>query len=257
MPSPSRLNLKAAPWKIANLAGAETRRAAAPARPAARVRLVGRPRARAARFAVPVVSGRRAAAVGAEVGRRAAVLDAGLGHLPARRGHACAARRSRRGRSQPGSLFVLDGQQRLTSIFRVIFRSRIRNKTTPDPDLLVALSPRRGVAGEPVSPAFEDAAAPDEGRAAGPRRGAVRRRARRQREPGRAARAGRMADRRGTSCSSRRWIAPTRSARRSCRPRSSPTRSTPTPTTTTSSRSSRASTSRACACGPAIWRRRA
>ena len=42
---------------------------------------------------------------------------------------------------QPGSLFVLDGQQRLTSIFRVIFRSRIRNKTTPDPDLLVALSP--------------------------------------------------------------------------------------------------------------------
>jgi hypothetical protein len=42
---------------------------------------------------------------------------------------------------QPGSLFVLDGQQRLTSIFRVIFRSRIRNKTTPDPELLVALSP--------------------------------------------------------------------------------------------------------------------
>jgi len=42
---------------------------------------------------------------------------------------------------QPGSLFVLDGQQRLTSIFRVVFRSRVRNKTTPDPDLLVALSP--------------------------------------------------------------------------------------------------------------------
>jgi hypothetical protein len=42
---------------------------------------------------------------------------------------------------EPGSLFVLDGQQRLTSIFRVIFRSRIRSKTTPDPDLLVALSP--------------------------------------------------------------------------------------------------------------------
>ena len=42
---------------------------------------------------------------------------------------------------KPGSLFVLDGQQRLTSIFRVIFRSRISNKTTPDPDLLVALSP--------------------------------------------------------------------------------------------------------------------
>jgi hypothetical protein len=42
----------------------------------------------------------------------------------------------------PGSLFVLDGQQRLTSIFRQVFRSRLRNKTTPDPDLLVALSPR-------------------------------------------------------------------------------------------------------------------
>lgn len=40
----------------------------------------------------------------------------------------------------PGSLFVLDGQQRLTSLFRVIFRSRIRNRTTPDPDLLVSLS---------------------------------------------------------------------------------------------------------------------
>jgi hypothetical protein len=42
---------------------------------------------------------------------------------------------------QSGSLFVLDGQQRLTSLFRVIFRSRIRTRTTPDPDLLVALSP--------------------------------------------------------------------------------------------------------------------
>jgi hypothetical protein len=42
---------------------------------------------------------------------------------------------------QAGSLFVLDGQQRLTSIFRVIFRSRIRNRTTADPDLMVALSP--------------------------------------------------------------------------------------------------------------------
>jgi hypothetical protein len=40
-----------------------------------------------------------------------------------------------------GSLFVLDGQQRLTSLFRVFFRSRIRARNTPDPDLLVALSP--------------------------------------------------------------------------------------------------------------------
>jgi len=42
---------------------------------------------------------------------------------------------------EPGSLFVLDGQQRLTSILRVVLRSRIRNRTEPDPDLLVALSP--------------------------------------------------------------------------------------------------------------------
>jgi len=42
---------------------------------------------------------------------------------------------------QPGSFFVLDGQQRLTSLFRVIFQSRIKDKTSPDPDLLVALSP--------------------------------------------------------------------------------------------------------------------
>jgi hypothetical protein len=39
-----------------------------------------------------------------------------------------------------GSLFVLDGQQRLTSLFRVIFSSRVRGKKTPDPDLMVALS---------------------------------------------------------------------------------------------------------------------
>jgi hypothetical protein len=41
---------------------------------------------------------------------------------------------------RPGSLFVLDGQQRLTSLFRVIFSSRTPGRTTPDPDLLVALS---------------------------------------------------------------------------------------------------------------------
>ena len=35
---------------------------------------------------------------------------------------------------------VIDGQQRLTSIFRVVFCSRLKNKTTFDPDLLVALS---------------------------------------------------------------------------------------------------------------------
>ncbi|MBI3180638.1 MAG: DUF262 domain-containing protein [Myxococcales bacterium] len=42
---------------------------------------------------------------------------------------------------QPGASFVLDGQQRLTSLFRVIFRSRQRGVRTADPELFVALSP--------------------------------------------------------------------------------------------------------------------
>jgi hypothetical protein len=49
----------------------------------------------------------------------------------------------------PGSLFVLDGQQRLTSLFRVIFRSRIKDRTTPDPDLLVSLSPKEEWVNDP------------------------------------------------------------------------------------------------------------
>jgi hypothetical protein len=36
---------------------------------------------------------------------------------------------------------VLDGQQRLTSLFRVIFGGRLRGSTTPDPDLFVSVSP--------------------------------------------------------------------------------------------------------------------
>lgn len=43
----------------------------------------------------------------------------------------------------PGAVFVLDGQQRLTSLFRVIFRSLGKAKTNADPDLLVALSPEQ------------------------------------------------------------------------------------------------------------------
>ena len=53
----------------------------------------------------------------------------------------------------------------------------------------------RRVGGEPVPPALEDAAPADAGGAAGAGGGAVRGDPRRQREPGRAARAGRMADR--------------------------------------------------------------
>ncbi len=49
----------------------------------------------------------------------------------------------------PGSQFVLDGQQRLTSLFRVIFRSRHRGSSRPDPELLVALSPEPAWADEP------------------------------------------------------------------------------------------------------------
>jgi hypothetical protein len=39
-----------------------------------------------------------------------------------------------------GAYFVLDGQQRLTSLFRVIFTSRHCERPTPDPDLLVSLA---------------------------------------------------------------------------------------------------------------------
>ena len=53
------------------------------------------------------------------------------------------------GHVQQGSIFVLDGQQRLTSLFRVIYQSRIRGKTTADPDLLVALSPEERWADSP------------------------------------------------------------------------------------------------------------
>lgn len=41
---------------------------------------------------------------------------------------------------QQGAIFVLDGQQRLTSLLRVLFRSLAKDKTSFDPDLLIALS---------------------------------------------------------------------------------------------------------------------
>ncbi len=41
---------------------------------------------------------------------------------------------------EPGSYFVLDGQQRLTSLFQVIFQSRKKGHTDRETDLLVALS---------------------------------------------------------------------------------------------------------------------
>ncbi|WP_394836277.1 DUF262 domain-containing protein [Pendulispora rubella] len=44
---------------------------------------------------------------------------------------------------RPGAVFVLDGQQRLTSLFRVIFKNRARGKKSKDPDLRTALSPKR------------------------------------------------------------------------------------------------------------------
>jgi hypothetical protein len=41
---------------------------------------------------------------------------------------------------EPGSIFVLDGQQRLTSLFSVLFSSRERGKTVKEPNLMVSLS---------------------------------------------------------------------------------------------------------------------
>ncbi|MFL5319760.1 MAG: DUF262 domain-containing protein [Myxococcaceae bacterium] len=48
-----------------------------------------------------------------------------------------------------GASFILDGQQRLTSLFRVIFKSRRRGTQTPDPELMVALSPDPAWADDP------------------------------------------------------------------------------------------------------------
>ena len=48
----------------------------------------------------------------------------------------------------PESIFVLDGQQRLTSLFRVIFSSRQRAKAARAPSLLVSLSPAQSWANE-------------------------------------------------------------------------------------------------------------
>jgi hypothetical protein len=140
MPTASRLNLKAAPWRIANLAALK----------------------RAGRLHLPdlqrgfVWSADRVWALHDSL-YRSYPVGALLLWEPKWEGEAPFSTRAWdicppddvtfRGHPEgsvpvkPGSLFVLDGQQRLTSIFRVIFRSRIRNKTTPDPDLLVALSP--------------------------------------------------------------------------------------------------------------------
>ncbi len=140
MPTPSRLNLKAAPWRIANLAGLK----------------------RDGRLHLPdlqrgfVWSADRVRALHDSL-YRSYPVGALLLWEPKWEGEPPFSTRAwdicppeevtLRGNPEapqgvkPGSLFVLDGQQRLTSIFRVIFRSRIRNKTTPDPDLLVALSP--------------------------------------------------------------------------------------------------------------------
>lgn len=41
---------------------------------------------------------------------------------------------------EPGSIFVLDGQQRLTSLFSVLFSSRERGKTGKEPHLMVSLA---------------------------------------------------------------------------------------------------------------------
>jgi hypothetical protein len=140
MPTPSRLNLKAAPWKIASLASLK----------------------RDGRLHLPdlqrgfVWSADRVRALHDSL-YRSYPVGALLLWEPKWQGEAPFTTRAwdicppdeitfcgmpeRTQSVQPGSLFVLDGQQRLTSIFRVIFRSRIRSKTTPDPDLLVALSP--------------------------------------------------------------------------------------------------------------------
>ncbi len=50
---------------------------------------------------------------------------------------------------RPGAVFVLDGQQRLTSLFRVIFASRRKGYSARDPNLYVSLSREDEWAAEP------------------------------------------------------------------------------------------------------------
>ncbi|TKD09219.1 GmrSD restriction endonuclease domain-containing protein [Polyangium fumosum] len=50
---------------------------------------------------------------------------------------------------QPGAVFVLDGQQRLTALFRVIFSSRRRGSSVREPNLYVSLSRDEEWAAEP------------------------------------------------------------------------------------------------------------
>ncbi len=59
----------------------------------------------------------------------------------------------------PGSYFVLDGQQRLTSLFRVILKGLHRGTAQADPELFVALSPEPEWADEPFHLASRQLAA--------------------------------------------------------------------------------------------------
>src|SRR5689334_5479060 len=139
---------------------AETRRALAPARPAARVRVVGGPGAGPLRLALSLVSCRRAAAVAAEVGRGGPVLDARLGHLPPGPGHP--AGRARAGAAGGAWLAV---RPRRAAAVDVDLSAGVP-QPPPRPDHARS-GPAGGavaegrVGGEPVSPAIEGAAHAD------------------------------------------------------------------------------------------------
>ena len=133
---------------------------------------------------------------------------------------------------QPGAVFVLDGQQRLTSLFRVIFASRRPSYSTREPNLYVSLSRDAEWADEPfVYVKSRHVKKEDERRAllvpAEVLFAAcvlVQETARRVL---RSARRSASGSSRMSTSSMLRWIAPTRSGTRSSTQRSSLMRSTP------------------------------
>ena len=161
MGAPSTLNLKAAPWKMVSLAALK-RDGRLHLPDLQRGFVWSAERVRALHDSLyRVVPGGGAAAVGADLGgARGAVLHArpGTSARPTRSPAGASPRRPVP--IPPGSLFVLDGQQRLTSIFRVIFRSRIRNQHHARSRSAGGAVARGRVGGEPVSPALEQPAPP-------------------------------------------------------------------------------------------------
>src|SRR6185312_5259223 len=173
--------------------GAEAGWPAALAGSPAGLRLVAGPRARAARLALSVVPGGRAPPVGAPMGGGSAIFHARLGHLSAGRGHV--SRRAGGAAAGRPRLAVRSGRATAADfhLSAGVSQPDQQQDDAGSGPAGGAVAARR-VGGEPLSPAVEDAAPAHARRPTRPSGGAVRGYPRREREPGRAARAGRVAD---------------------------------------------------------------